>query len=86
MAGHAPVPASPGESSIRELPPSAKLVVKTLEYEGSLTQAELAESTRLPDRTVRYALRKLEAADLVSSRISFVDARQRIYSIPTDES
>jgi DNA-binding MarR family transcriptional regulator len=86
MAGHATISSSPEPSSLRALPPSAKLVVKTLEYEGRLTQAELVESTRLPGRTVRYALRKLEDEDVVTSRISFADARQRVYSLTTAES
>lgn len=64
-----------------DLSPSAKLVAKTLEYEGESTQSALAESTLLPSRTVRYALDQLEEAGLVSSRISFVDARKRIYSL-----
>ncbi|TKX84511.1 PaaX domain-containing protein, partial [Halorubrum sp. SS5] len=41
----------------------------------------LAESTLLPPRTVRYALDQLEEAEVVSSRISFADARKRIYSL-----
>lgn len=64
-----------------DLPPSAKLVAKTLEYEGDRTQAALAESTLLPSRTVRHALSQLEENGLVTSRISFMDARQRIYSL-----
>jgi len=64
-----------------DLPPSAKLVAKTLEYEGESTQSELAESTHLSPRTVRYALSKLEENDFVRSRISFMDARQDIYSL-----
>ena len=64
-----------------DLSPSAKLVAKTLEYEGESTQSALAESTLLTPRTVRYALDQLEEAGLVSSRISFVDARKRIYSL-----
>jgi DNA-binding MarR family transcriptional regulator len=64
-----------------DLPPSAKLVAKTLEYEGESTQAALTESTLLPARTVRNALSELEAAGLVTSRISFMDARQRFYSL-----
>lgn len=71
--------------SLRELPPSAKLVVKTLEYEGELTQAQLTTETRLPARTVRHALRRLEDYDVVTSRISFSDARQRIYSLCPSE-
>lgn len=68
-------------SDIRDLPPSAKLVAKTLEYDGDSTQSEIAESTLLPSRTVRYALTQLEDNGLVTSRISFMDARQRIYSL-----
>ncbi len=76
---------SPGVlSGLQDLPPSAKLVAKTLEYEGSLTQSQLANSTYLSPRTVRYGLRELEEIDLISSQISFADARQRIYSLDLD--
>ena len=68
-----------------ELPPSAKLVAKVLEYnDDALTQAELADKTLLPPRTVRYALTRLEEHDLVDSRISFVDARKHHYSLTFD--
>lgn len=68
-------------ADIADLPPSAKLVAKTLEYEDDSTQSELAESTLLPPRTVRYALTQLEENGIVTSHISFMDARQRIYSL-----
>ena len=38
------------------MPPSAKLVLKTLEYEGALSQKELSARTMLPERTVRLSL------------------------------
>ncbi|UIP00871.1 helix-turn-helix domain-containing protein [Halobaculum sp. CBA1158] len=66
---------------VRDLPPSAKLVAKVLEYEGTLSQSELAEETLLPPRTVRYALSRLEEHDAVDSRFSFTDARKRLYSL-----
>lgn len=66
---------------IRDLPPSAKLVAKVLEYNGTLTQSQLAEETLLPARTVRYALNRLEERNAVSSRFSFSDARKRIYTL-----
>lgn len=66
---------------LEELRPSAKLVAKTLEYEDEQTQSGLAESTLLPQRTVRYALGQLEENGIVSSRISFMDARKRVYSL-----
>ena len=75
----------PGELSaesrerLRELPPSAKLVAKVLETEAPLSQGGLAEESLLPDRTVRYALNRLEKQDLVESRYSFRDARKQVY-------
>jgi len=59
---------------VREMPPSAKLVAKVLDY-------QLAEETLLPPRTVRYALTRLEDADVVDSRVSFTDARKRLYTL-----
>ena len=70
---------------VGELPPSAKLVAKTLEYEGELTQAQIAEETMLPGRTARHALTLLEEEDIVVSRISFMDARQRIYTLDPEQ-
>jgi DNA-binding MarR family transcriptional regulator len=70
-----------GWDAVRELPPSAKLVAKTLEYNDTLTQSELAEETLLPPRTVRYALNRLEDVGVVDSRFSFADARKRIYTL-----
>ncbi|MFC6836537.1 MarR family transcriptional regulator [Halomarina ordinaria] len=64
---------------LRELPPSAKLVAKVLEDETPLSQGELAEESLLPDRTVRYALNRLDEAGLVESRYSFRDARKQVY-------
>ncbi|ELY87916.1 hypothetical protein C483_16453 [Natrialba hulunbeirensis JCM 10989] len=66
---------------LTDLPPSAKLVYKVLEYEGSLTQEELAAESRLCSRTVRYALGKLETAGQVDSRVCLQDARQSKYRI-----
>ncbi|RQH00376.1 MarR family transcriptional regulator [Natrarchaeobius oligotrophus] len=67
--------------SISELSPSAKLVYKVLEYEGSMTQEEIASESRLCSRTVRYALGKLDEHDLVASRVSLEDARKSKYWI-----
>ncbi len=66
---------------LRELPPSAKLVAKVLEYNGTMTQGRIAEETLLPTRTVRYALNRLEEIDAVQSRFSFSDARKRLYTL-----
>jgi len=63
------------------MPPSSKLLLKTLEYEGSMTQKDLAQKTVLPDRTVRLALRHLLDKGYVKKKISIRDARQKIYEI-----
>ncbi|WP_101296236.1 MarR family transcriptional regulator [Halegenticoccus soli] len=68
---------------LRELPPSAKLVAKVLETDAPLSQGQLAEESLLPDRTVRYALNRLEDSDLVGSRYSFKDARKQVYFLNT---
>jgi DNA-binding MarR family transcriptional regulator len=73
-----------GWEVITDLPPSAKLVAKVLEYNGRLTQSQLAEETMLPSRTVRYALTRLEDADAVDARFSFTDARKRVYTLTLD--
>lgn len=64
---------------LRELPPSAKLVAKVLETDAPLSQGQLVEESLLPDRTVRYALNRLEESGLVESRYSFRDARKQVY-------
>jgi DNA-binding MarR family transcriptional regulator len=68
---------------LRDLPPSAKLVAKVLEIESPLSQGQVAEESLLPDRTVRYALNRLEDEDLVNSRYSFQDARKQVYYLTT---
>lgn len=63
------------------LPPSTKLIIKTLEYEGPLTQRELAKKTMLPDRTMRQALAVLVEKGMIKRRPLLRDARQKVYYI-----
>jgi DNA-binding MarR family transcriptional regulator len=72
---------SASEAERRDLPPSAKLVVKVLEYDGALTQKDIVEQSRLSQRTVRDALDRLVEADLVEKDIYIPDARQNIYRL-----
>lgn len=67
--------------AIADLPPSAKLVAKVLEYNDDLTQSQLVDETMLPPRTVRYALNRLEEVGAVDHRFSYVDARKRVYTL-----
>jgi DNA-binding MarR family transcriptional regulator len=65
---------------LRDYPPSAKLVYLVLSRQDALTQQQLVAETLLSKRTARHALRDLEDAGLVTSRPSFIDARQKLYS------
>ncbi len=75
----APLSETEYRDRLRDLPPSAKLVAKVLEGDAPLSQGGLAKESLLPDRTVRYALNRLEEEDLVDSRYSFEDARKQVY-------
>lgn len=68
-------------TELLRMPPSSKLLLKTLEYEGALTQKDLASRTMLPQRTLRLALRHLLESGYVKRRVSARDGRQRIYEI-----
>ena len=69
-----------------DLPPSAKLVFKVLEYDGPLTQKGIVEESMLSARTVRYALERLERIGVVDEDVYFADARQNLYRLvePTE--
>ena len=67
--------------AIQDLPPSAKLVALVLEYEGTLSQQEIAAESLLPERTVRLGLEQLQQVDVAEARTSLQDARRRLYSL-----
>jgi predicted transcriptional regulator len=75
---------SDGET-IADLPPSAKLVYKVLEYDGPLTQKGIVEESMLSARTVRYALERLEEVGVVDEDVYFADARQNLYELVVDD-
>lgn len=65
-----------------KMSPSAKLILKTLEYVGSpMTQREIATKTLLPPRTMRFALKYLLENGYLKKRVSSRDARHSIYEI-----
>ena len=69
------------DEQLIDLPPSAKLVFKVLEYNGTLTQKGIVEESMLSARTVRYALERLERIGVVDEDVYFADARQNIYGL-----
>ncbi|MFB6113686.1 MAG: helix-turn-helix transcriptional regulator [Halodesulfurarchaeum sp.] len=73
------------DNQIRDLPPSAKLVLKVLEYNGGLTQKEIVNKSRLSQRTVRDALERLQDRGIVDKNIYVPDARQNLYTLSVEE-
>jgi transcription initiation factor IIE alpha subunit len=67
------------------LPPSARLVYKTLESGGLLTRKDIIEKTCLPPRTVQYALTRLRDMNVLIERFYFKDARQSLYGLNAAE-
>jgi NAD+ kinase len=63
------------------MPPSAKLILKTLEYEGALSQKDLSSRTMLPERTMRLSLSHLLNGGYVKKKTSLRDSRQKIYEL-----
>ena len=77
------MPETDGDT-LGDLPPSAKLVYKVLEYNGPLTQKGIVEESMLSARTVRYALERLDDIGVVEEDVYFADARQNLYEIVDD--
>lgn len=73
------------EPAFHMLSPSAKFVYYVLDETGRLTLQQVARETRLPDRTARWALVRLEDDGWVSSEISLADARQDWYTTTDKE-
>lgn len=69
------------ERTIADVPPSAKLVYKVLEYNGPLTQKQIVERSMLSQRTVRDALARLREIGIVSEEVYIPDARQNLYEL-----
>ncbi|HXY87728.1 MAG TPA: helix-turn-helix domain-containing protein [Candidatus Acidoferrales bacterium] len=66
---------------VRELPPSVKLVFKTLERNGTMTLSEIERETYLPYRTVRYAINRLKAEGIILKIFYIKDARKSLYRL-----
>jgi DNA-binding MarR family transcriptional regulator len=71
--------------ALEDLPPSSKLVFKTLEWNGRLTQQEIIEESLLSGRTVRDAISRLEEQEIVEESVYYRDARQNIYSLNVED-
>ncbi|MFA5254847.1 MAG: helix-turn-helix domain-containing protein [Methanoregula sp.] len=67
------------------LPPSAKLVYAIIRANRQMTQKEIIRESYLPERTVRYALSRLKAENVLAEYLSVADARQSLYRLAPAE-
>jgi len=63
------------------LPPSAKLVAKVIEHEGSMDAMEVSESARLHPSTTRDALKRLAEEGVVDVSVDSDNGRRLVYTI-----
>ncbi|MFQ5986237.1 MAG: NAD(+)/NADH kinase [Thermoplasmata archaeon] len=70
---------------LMKMPPSAKLVLKAIEYEGPMTARDIAAKTLLPPRTVRHAVAILVENGLVARSPHLRDLRSDIFYLVTEE-
>ncbi|BCU66877.1 MarR family transcriptional regulator [Sulfolobales archaeon HS-7] len=73
------------ELDLEGLPPSVKLVLKVLEEMGEAKFSELMYETKLPQRTLREAIKILRERDMIEIRPCLEDMRKRIYCIKLNE-
>ncbi|MGQ0536951.1 MAG: NAD(+)/NADH kinase [Methanobacteriota archaeon] len=66
-----------------DAPPSAKFVVKIIEYEGAMTQKELIKTSALTPRTVRNAVTYLLQHGVIGKEPNLRDMRLDVYSLAT---
>lgn len=69
------------DATVRELPPSCKLVWLALDQNGAMTQKAIIDATGLSRRAVRTALARLDNLGLIEKRCYNQDARQSLYSL-----
>ena len=69
-----------GPQALDEQPPSSKLVYLVLEQIEPATQQELRTHTSLSERTMRYALQRLDESNLIDTEPNLTDLRQKLYT------
>ena len=73
-------------TELTRLPKSSKRLVATLAERGQMTQKELIQAVNMPAKTVRYALKRLNEAQLIVSTPNLQDMRSMFYVLNPDYS
>lgn len=66
---------------VKNMPTSAKLLLRVLKDNKISRFDELMEETMLSKRTLLYAIKTLKELDLIETQICMNDARRRFYCI-----
>lgn len=66
---------------LRDLPPSAKLVARTIHDDAPLSRVEIMERSLLHARTLQGALTNLEEAGPVEASQSALDGNREVYHL-----
>ena len=66
---------------IEGAPPSAKFILKLLQYEGPLTQKDIINLSSLQIRTVRHGISYLKKKGLIEEHKALRDARLSVYRL-----
>ena len=63
------------------LTPSSRKVLVALASSNNLTIGQIKEKTILPERTLRFAVKKLKEEGLVSEIVLFSDRRRKVFRL-----
>lgn len=67
-----------------KLPKSSKRLIAVLAESGQLTQKQLINKVKMPAKTVRYALKRLDESNLIVSIPNLQDMRSMFYQLNPD--
>lgn len=70
-----------GIETLEKLPRSAREVYHLISENRVISREDLLKMTDFPERTVRFAIKKLLAMGLIQERVSLKDARKKIYGL-----
>lgn len=77
----APEPVELDDRTLQGLAASAKRVFHCIREHGPIAHGQLHDITRIPPRTIRFAIRQLRERDLVQARLSLRDCRTCLFFI-----
>lgn len=70
--------------SLNDVPKSALLVLDHLSENGPMAPRDIAKGSKIPLRTVTYALHKLVQQQLLNKVPNLMDMRKQLYHLDTE--